>query len=78
MHTYWGLSIGKIDAKDEMKFDKNLIKEIKALKINKGKFKIIAQESFSSSQFINENSLQNFNQDCKDCLFVQKQMTLSS
>jgi len=50
----------------EIKNDKNLKKEINALRLIKGKFKIIKEISFSSSQFINENSLQNFNQECKN------------
>ena len=53
-------------SKGQIKFDKNLIKEVKALKINKGKFKIINEENFSSSQFINEHNFQNFDQDCKN------------
>ena len=46
--------------------DKNLKKEINALKLIKGKFKIINEISFSSSNYINANNLQNFSQDCKD------------
>ena len=53
-------------SKYQVKNDKNLKKEINALKVVRGKFKIIKEASFSSSQFINENSLQNFNQDCKN------------
>ena len=52
-------------SKNQVKDDKNLAKEINALKKVKGKFKIVKEISFSSSQFINENNLQNFNQDCK-------------
>jgi rfaE bifunctional protein kinase chain/domain/rfaE bifunctional protein nucleotidyltransferase chain/domain len=46
--------------------DENLKKEVNALKLIKGKFKIINEISFSSSKYINANSLQNFSQDCKD------------
>ena len=53
-------------SKNQIKDDENLKKEINALKVVKGKFKIIKEISFSSSRFINENSLQNFNQDCKN------------
>ena len=48
------------------KNDVNLKKEINALKAFKGKFKVIKEISFSSSKFINDNNLHNFNQDCKD------------
>jgi rfaE bifunctional protein kinase chain/domain/rfaE bifunctional protein nucleotidyltransferase chain/domain len=50
----------------QAKNDVNLKKEIKALKAFKGKFKVIKEINFSSSKFINDNDLQNFNQDCKD------------
>ena len=50
----------------QIKSDLNLKKEITALKLIKGKFKIIKEMSFSSSKFINDNNLQNFNQDCKN------------
>ena len=50
----------------QAKNDVNLKKEIKALKAFKGKFKVIKEISFSSSKFINDNGLQNFNQDCKN------------
>ena len=46
--------------------DVNLKKEIKVTKQGKGKFKIIKQPSFSSSKFINDYSLQNFNEECKN------------
>jgi len=52
-------------SKSHAKRDKNLKKEVNVLKKVKGKFKIINEVSFSSSQFINENDLQNFSQDCK-------------
>ena len=65
-------------SKDQMKFDKNLIKEIKALKINKGKFKIINEENFSSSQFINENNFQNFDQECRSYVnLIRKKFNLN-
>ena len=48
------------------KNDKNLKKEIQTLNKIKGKFKIISEISFSSSRFINENNLQDFNQECKN------------
>ena len=48
------------------KDDKNLKKEIDSLKSVKGKFKIIKEISFSSSKFINDNNLQNFNEECKN------------
>jgi len=57
---------GKDYSKSHAKDDRNLKKEISALKTVKGKFKIIKEVSFSSSQFINENNLQNFNQNCKN------------
>ena len=50
----------------QAKNDVNLKKEIKALKGFKGIFKVIKEISFSSSKFINDNGLQNFNQDCKN------------
>ena len=53
-------------SKSNSKDDRNLKKEINSLKTVKGKFKIIKEASFSSSQFINENNLQNFNQNCKN------------
>ena len=43
-------------SKSQIKNDKNLKKEINTLKSVKGKFKIIKEANFSSSQFINENS----------------------
>ena len=49
----------------QIKGDINLKKEIQALKSVKGKFKIINEASFSSSKYINENKLQNFNIECK-------------
>jgi len=52
-------------SKNLVKNDNNLKKEINALKKVKGSFKIVKEISFSSSQFINENNLQNFNEDCK-------------
>jgi rfaE bifunctional protein kinase chain/domain/rfaE bifunctional protein nucleotidyltransferase chain/domain len=45
--------------------DLNLKKEIKALNSVKGKFKTVNEEVFSSSKFINQNQLQNFNPECK-------------
>ena len=56
---------GKDYSKANINVDKNLAKEIRALKIGKGKFKIIKEENFSSSQFINENNFQNFDHECK-------------
>ena len=56
---------GKDYSKSNISDDKNLAREIKALKIGKGKFKIIKEENFSSSQFINENNFQNFDHECK-------------
>ena len=65
-------------SKDQMKFDKNLVKEIKALKINGGKFKIINEESFSSSQFINENNFQNFDQECSNYIkLIRKEFNIN-
>jgi len=64
-------------SKNQVKDDKNLKKEINALKKIKGQFKIIKEESFSSSQFINQNNLQNFKQDCKDYInSVRKKFNL--
>ena len=46
-------------------------------KIN-GKFKIISEISFSSSRFINENNLQNFNQECKNYIsLIRKNFRLN-
>ena len=45
--------------------DSNLKKEIQALKSVNGKFQIINKPRFSSSKYINENELQNFNNECK-------------
>ena len=60
------------------KNDQNLNKEINALKKIKGKFKIINEISFSSSRFINENNLQNFNQDCRNYIsLVRKKFHLN-
>jgi len=65
-------------SKSDIKDDKNLKKEINALKAVKGNFKIIKEVSFSSSQFINENNLQNFNQDCKTYInSIRKKFNLS-
>ncbi len=50
----------------DIKFDENLKKELKALKKVGGKFKTITQPRFSSSKFINEYNLQNFNENCRD------------
>ena len=50
----------------QVKNDINLKKEINALKAFKGKFKVINEINFSSSKFINDTGLQNFNQDCKN------------
>ena len=47
------------------KKDLNLQKELKALNSIKGKFKIINEEVYSSSEFINQNQLQNLNPECK-------------
>jgi len=49
----------------KIKKDFNLKKEIQALKSIKGKFRIVNEEVFSSSKFINQNQLQNFNPECK-------------
>jgi rfaE bifunctional protein kinase chain/domain/rfaE bifunctional protein nucleotidyltransferase chain/domain len=60
------------------KNDQNLNKEINALKKIKAKFKIINEISFSSSRFINENNLQNFNQDCRNYIsLVRKKFHLN-
>jgi len=65
-------------SKNQIKDDKNLKKEINALKVIKGKFKIIKEISFSSSQFINENSLQNFSQECKNYInSIRKKFNLN-
>ena len=65
-------------SKGQIKFDTNLIKEIRALKINKGKFKIINQENFSSSQFINKYNFQNFDQECKSYInSIRKKFNLN-
>ena len=56
---------GKDYSISQIKDDKNLKKEINALKFSKGKFKIVKEISFSSSTFINDNNLQNLNQECK-------------
>ena len=61
----------------QKKNDENLKKEINALKKIKGKLKIINEISFSSSHFINENNLQNFNQDCRNYIsLVRKKFHL--
>ena len=57
---------GKDYSISQIKNDKNLKKEIKALKSVKGKFKIIKEISFSSSEYINNSNLQNFSEDCKN------------
>ena len=65
-------------SKNQIKNDTNLKKEINALKKNKGKFKIISEVNFSSSQFINENDLQNFSKDCKKYInSVHKKLNLN-
>ena len=45
----------------KVNIDKNLEREIKALKKIKGKFKTIKKPMFSSSKIINDNKFQNFN-----------------
>ena len=57
-------------AKVSLKKDLNLKKELLALKLCKGKFKIVKEKSFSSSKSINDFELQNFSDDCKD--FIRK------
>ena len=65
-------------SKNQIKDDKNLKKEINALKVVKGKFIIIKEISFSSSQFINKNSLQNFSQECKNYInSIRKKFNLN-
>jgi rfaE bifunctional protein kinase chain/domain len=60
------------------KDDKNLKKEITALHAIKGKFKIINEIQFSSSKFINDNSLQNFDQECKNYInLIRKKYSLN-
>ncbi len=62
----------------QKKNDQNLNKEINALKKINGKFKIISEISFSSSRFINENNLQNFNQECKNYIsLIRKNFKLN-
>jgi len=69
---------GKDYSNIKSKGDKNLKKEIDALKSTKGKFKIIKEISFSSSKFINENSLQNFNEECKNYIrLIRKKFSLN-
>lgn len=64
-------------SKQDIKKDNNLKKEIMALRNNGGIFKIISEVSFSSSHFINENNLQNFNEDCKKYInLVRKKFNL--
>jgi len=64
-------------SKKDIKYDKNLKKETYALKKVGGKFIIINEISFSSSEFINENNLQNFNEDCKKYLnLIRKKFSL--
>ncbi len=64
--------------KSSIKNDKNLDLEIKALKSIKGKFSIIKEESFSSSKAINDNSFQNFSEDCKKFInSIRKNFELS-
>ena len=61
-----------------IKDDKNLKKEITALRKIKGKFKIINEIQFSSSEFINDNNLQNFDQECKNYInLIRKKYSLS-
>ena len=57
-----GNDYSKVKAKNDL----NLKKELKILKRINGKFIVIKEVSFSSSKYINDNSLQDFNQDCKD------------
>ena len=65
-------------SKKQISSDKNLRKEINALKKAKGKFRVINEASFSSSQFINENALQNFSKDCKKYInSVRKKFNLN-
>jgi rfaE bifunctional protein kinase chain/domain/rfaE bifunctional protein nucleotidyltransferase chain/domain len=51
---------------NNIKKDLNLKKEIDALRSINGKFKVIQEPTFSSSKFINDNSLQNLSTECKD------------
>ena len=53
-------------SKVQSKHDVNLKKELRILEKNNGKFKVIDEISFSSSKYINNNNLQNFNQECKN------------
>jgi len=65
-------------SKNLTKNDNNLKKEINVLKTVKGAFKIVKEISFSSSQFINKNNLQNFNQDCKNYInSIRKKFNLN-
>ena len=47
------------------KKDRNLKKELKALKSVKGKFHIIREKNYSSSKTINDHGLQNLSEECK-------------
>lgn len=49
--------------KKKNKIDHNLLKEIKVLKKNGGKFIVIKEKKFSSSKIINGNSLQNLSRE---------------
>ena len=64
---------------DKLKKDINLKAEINAVKKNKGEFVLITEPKFSSSQLINENLLQNFNNDCKEYIkSIKKIMNLKN
>ena len=55
--------------------DKNLKAEINAVKKNLGKFVVISEKKFSSSQIINSNGLQNLDKECKNYLKSIRKIT---
>lgn len=63
----------------KIKKDLNLKKELTALKSVNGVFKIIREDSFSSSEFINNNQLQNLDEECKTYITnLRKKINLQS
>tara|TARA_A100001015_G_C15026348_1_gene730709 strand:+ start:389 stop:1876 length:1488 start_codon:yes stop_codon:yes gene_type:complete len=63
----------------KLKKDQNLKTEIKAVKKNNGKFIVIKEEKLSSSKLINDYSLQNLNNACKNYIkLVKKDISLTN
>ena len=63
----------------KIKKDKNLKSEVNAVKKNGGKFVVIPERKFSSSQIINDNGLQNLDNECKNHLkYIKKEISFQN